>query len=128
MHKVCKFHQMIAFFMSKPNFHRFSGHVSVFQEKRLPETARLAGYAALIDAFKLEVPLPLTLCAIGPRHKIYEQEGWRIYSPRHEPAATLEGNLTFALKYEGLDLIVLKRLFQSISAGVFNGHRQGETQ
>lgn len=30
---------------------------------------------------------------------------------RHAPDATLEGHLTFALKYEGLDLAVLKRLF-----------------
>nr|WP_321455042.1 Fic family protein [uncultured Cohaesibacter sp.] len=94
--------------------HQFSGPVSVFQESRLPETARPAGYAALIDAFDLQVPLPLTLCAIGPRHKVYEQDGWRIYTPRHEPAATLEGHMTFALKYEGLDLLVLKRLFSAL--------------
>ena len=32
-------------------------------------------------------------------------------TPRHAPSADLEGHLTFALKYEGLDLAVLKRLF-----------------
>jgi hypothetical protein len=32
-------------------------------------------------------------------------------TPRHAPHPTLEGHLTFALKYEGLDLAVLKRLF-----------------
>ena len=32
-------------------------------------------------------------------------------TPRHAPHARLEGHLTFALKYEGLDLAVLKRLF-----------------
>ncbi len=72
------------------------------------------GYAALIDAYDLNVPLPRTLCAIGARHKVYENEGWRIYTPRHEPHASLEGHLVFALKYEGLDLCVLKRLFQNI--------------
>ena len=73
-----------------------------------------AGYAALIDAFDLHVPLPLTLSAIGPRHKVYERDGWRIYTPRHEPAATLDGHLVFALKYEGLDLSVLKKLFETV--------------
>ena len=34
-------------------------------------------------------------------------------SGRHGPPATLEGHLTFALKYEGLDLAVLKRLFKA---------------
>ena len=71
------------------------------------------GYAALVDAFHLSVPLPRTLSAIGQRHKQYEQDGWRIYTPRHAPAADLGGHLTFALKYEGLDLGVLKALFQA---------------
>lgn len=96
--------------------HQFSGPVSVFQAERLPERARPVGYAALIDACALQVPRPTTLCAIGARHKIYEADGWRIFTPRHEPAATLEGHLIFALKYEGLDLAVLKRLFGAISA------------
>ena len=90
---------------------QFSGPVSVFQEQRLPETARPAGYSALIDAYGLEVPLPRTLCAIGAHHRMLERDGWRIMTPRHAPAASLEGHLTFALKYEGLDLALLKSLF-----------------
>lgn len=93
---------------------QFSGPVTVFQERRLPETATPAGYAALIDAYGLAVPLPRTLSAIGERHRITEKEGWRILTPRHAPNPTLEGHLTFALKYEGLDLAVLKRLFLEI--------------
>lgn len=57
--------------------------------------------------------MPRTLSAIGPRHKSYQQDGWQIYTPRHAPPASLEGHLTFALKYEGLDLLVLKALFQA---------------
>ncbi|WP_373088381.1 Fic family protein [Sneathiella sp.] len=95
---------------------RFSGPVSIFQESRLPERALPVGYAALIDAYNLKVPLPLVLSAIGERHKIYEQGGWRIYTPRHEPQASLEGHLVFALKYEGLDLAILKRLFLAMDA------------
>ena len=52
--------------------------------------------------------------AIGERHRILEQDGWRIMTPRHAPHPTLEGHLTFALKYEGLDLAVLKRLFEAV--------------
>ena len=95
---------------------QFSERVSVFQESRLPEPALPVGYAALIDAYGLEVPMPRVLCAIGARHKVYEEGGWRIYTPRHEPKATLEGHLVFALKYEGLDLCVLKRLFETVNA------------
>ena len=74
-------------------------------------TATPAGYAALIGAYGLRVPLPRNLSAIGERHRLVERGGWRIYSPRYTPDASLEGHLTFALKHEGLDLAVLKRLF-----------------
>jgi hypothetical protein len=99
--------------MAAATQHRFSGPVTIFQERRLPERAAPAGYSALIGAFDLHVPLPRILSAIGERHRITEQGGWRIMTPRHAPHATLEGHLTFALKYEGLDLAVLKRLFQA---------------
>jgi hypothetical protein len=95
----------------------FSGPVSVFHDRRLPETATPAGYAALIHAYDLPVPVPRTLCAIGTRHRIVEEAGWRLYTPRHAPEATLEGHLTFALKYEGLDLAALKRLFLAVAPG-----------
>jgi hypothetical protein len=100
--------------MSQHHPERFSGPVTVFQERRLPETGTPAGYAALIGAYGLTVPLPRSLSAIGTRHRIAEEAGWRLYTPRHAPPATLEGHLTFALKNEGLDLAVLKRLFLTV--------------
>lgn len=93
---------------------QFSGPVTVFHEQRLPETAMPVGYAALIGGFDLTVPLPRTLFAIGERHRIIEKKGWRIMTPRHAPHPTIDGHLTFALKYEGLDLAVLKRLFLAV--------------
>ena len=89
----------------------FSGPVIIFHGRLLPEAAIPVGYAALIDAFELAVPAPIRLAAIGPRHKVYEVDGWRLYTPRHQPDASLGGHLTFALRYEGLDLVVLKKLF-----------------
>lgn len=96
---------------------RFSGPVKVFHDRRLPEPATPAGYGALIDAWRLDVPIPLTLAAISGQHKTVTRDGWRLLTPRHAPAATLEGHLTFALKYEGLDLAVLKRLFLATGPG-----------
>lgn len=93
---------------------QFSGPVTLFQERRLPETATPAGYSALVDAYGLGVPLPHTLFAIGAHHRILERCGWRIMTPRHAPEASLEGHLTFALKYEGLDLALLKCLFLQV--------------
>ena len=95
--------------------HRFSGAVTVFHDRALPERATPAGYAALIDAFGLRVPLPITLSAVGEHHRVRQESGWRILTPRHSPSPDLEGHLTFALKYEGLDLAVLKRLFSAVA-------------
>ena len=97
---------------SHPN--RFSGPVTIFHERRLPEVGTPAGYAALINAYRLAVPLPRQLAAIGTRHRITDTPEWRLFTPRHAPEASLEGHLTFALKYEGLDLAVLKRLFLAV--------------
>ena len=91
--------------------YHFSGRVANFQEKRLPEKATLAGYAALIEAYDLKVPLPRTLSATGEKHRVLERDGWRILTPRHAPKASFGGHLYFALKHEGLDLVILKRLF-----------------
>lgn len=95
----------------------FSGPVAVFLERWLPEEAIPAGYAALINAYELAVPVPRTLAAIGPRHKVYETDGWRIFTPRHQPASALDAQLIFALRYEGLDLAVLKSLFRTTGPG-----------
>ncbi|HWX64393.1 Fic family protein [Bradyrhizobium sp.] len=103
--------------MENATEYRFSEPVTIFQGSRLPERATPVGYAALIDAHGLKVPLPRALSAIGPRHKEYEQDGWHVYTPRHAPVASLDGHLTFALKYEGLDLLVLKSLFLATGPG-----------
>ncbi len=82
----------------------------------LEEGGTLAGYAAIIEAHNLRVPLPDNLCAIGVKHKKYTLENWQIFTPRHKPEETLYGHLTFALKYEGVDLAVLNALFKTIEA------------
>ncbi len=80
----------------------------------MPEKAKPVGYAAMIDAYDLAVPVPITLSAIGAHHRVLKKGGWRLLTPRHEPQPTLEGHLVFALKYEGLDLAVLKQLFLAV--------------
>jgi Fic/DOC family len=96
--------------------YHFSGPVTVFHERALPERATPAGYSALIDAYGLRVPLPRTLSATGEHHRIRNEAGWRILTPRHAPSPDLEGHLTFALKYEGLDLALLRRLFAAVAS------------
>ena len=44
--------------MAKRANHRFSGPVTIFHERRLPEQGTPAGYAALIDAWRLVFRTP----------------------------------------------------------------------
>lgn len=94
----------------------FSGPVKTLFDEWLPEEATPAGYAALIHAYGLEVTIPWTRSATSSRNRDYEQDGWRILTHRHAADPSLFGHLTFALKYEGIDLFVLKRLFQATGA------------
>jgi len=102
--------------MNTAQNHPYTERVIVFREKRLPEEAILTGYAALIAAYDLNVPLPRQLMAVGSKHTPYIKDDWHITTPKHQPAPTLAAQLTFAFKYEGIDLAVLKRLFQSTGA------------
>jgi hypothetical protein len=91
---------------------RFSRLVSVFHERTLPEReAFLVGYAALIEAYSLPVPLPDRLALISHQHRRYDTETWAVYTPRHMPEGTLAGHLAFALRYEGVELALLHALF-----------------
>jgi Fic family protein len=92
----------------------FSGLVTVFHGYVLPEEGIPAGYAALIDAFHLPAPFPRIKMAIGLKHKIIREGEWHFLTPRHQPNQTLKGHLEFALKYEGVDLCVLKKLFEVV--------------
>lgn len=74
----------------------------------------LVGYAALIATHDLLVPAPDYLCAVGLKHKRYEKGRWRIFTPRHKPEESLQGQLRFALKHEGIELGVLKALFAKV--------------
>ena len=98
-------------------YNRFSENVTVFRRYTLPETGmKLAGYSALINRYDLEVPLPEYISAISQSHRQYEEGRWAIFSTRQEPEHTLLGHLIFALRYEGVHLLILNKLFEEIDA------------
>lgn len=90
------------------NSNRFSGIISVFHERTAPEEGYTVGYAALMNRYELQIPIPDVLSIISHKHKQYQSDEWRVFTPRHMPEDTLRGHLTFALKYEGIELWLLK--------------------
>ena len=97
----------------------FSQSVNHFRGRALPEPAIPAGYAAIIERFELAVPLPSRLVAVARRHHPPQPSdpSWRLLTPRHQPADTLDGQLSFALKWEGVDLAALAALFKVVPPG-----------
>jgi hypothetical protein len=91
--------------------------VNNFRAKALPERATPVGYAALIAAYDLALPLPPRLAAIAERHHPVTTAEWIMFTPRHRPEPSLAGHLTFAIKWEGIDLSILARLFQTVEPG-----------
>ncbi len=89
-----------------------SQSVSVFRSRLLPESGAPAGYAWLIDRFGLEVPLPPRMTAIAERHHPESTDAWQMLTPRHAPDDSLAGHLELALKWEGVNLLVLSSLFR----------------
>lgn len=85
-----------------------------FRDRRLPEPGDPVGYAALVDRYDLEVPLPPRLTAIADRHHPDSTRDWQMLTPSHRPAEGLHGQLEFALKWEGVQLGVLAALFSRI--------------
>lgn len=101
--------------MTKYNYNSQIG--TVFHDFSRPEEgSSLAGYAALLEAHDLKVPVPDSLCIIGTKHKKHVDGRWNVFTPRHKPDDTLYGHLTFALKYEAIDLAILNALFRVVDA------------
>lgn len=86
-----------------------------FHGRPLPEAATMAGYAWLIERYGLNVPIPPRLSGIARVHHTVETPEWQLLTPRHAPRETLADQLTFALKWEGLDLGVLAALKHAAS-------------
>ena len=76
----------------------------------------LAGYSALIKRYGLRVPGLAHSYAIGERHSIQHLPDRTLLSPRYTPTDDVPGQLTFALKYEGVQLHILRPLFVQLDA------------
>jgi hypothetical protein len=96
------------------NSDRFRQPIEEFRGSRLPETAILAGFSALIDRYDLQIPLPPYLAAVGLRRNPPSSDSWQLVTGRQEVPTDLGGHLDFALRHEGVNLAVLNALFRVV--------------
>jgi Fic family protein len=94
---------------------RFSQELPVFHGRQLPEPGKIVGYAALISVFELKMSMPQIIVLISNKTRQYANEQWKVLTPRHQPAETLYRQIAFALKYEGINLLFFKKLFEKLS-------------
>jgi Fic family protein len=94
---------------------QFSQKISIFHGVKAPEEGWIAGYGAVIDHHQLPVPIPQKLSLISTKNRKYATGQWLVFTPRHHPGETLYDHLVFALKYEGINLLFFKKLFEKLN-------------
>jgi len=93
----------------------FSVKIPAFHGRALPENGSIVGYAAVIETLELPLPIPDTIAMISEKNRKYETKGWKVFTPKHKPEESLYKQLVFALKYEGVNLLAFKKLFEKLS-------------
>lgn len=94
---------------------QFTSTTMTFTNETVPEGTMLAGYAALIYALNVEAPLRSMSCISSEhiRGSMRQDGNWNIYDKRYWPGPSLGDHLTFAMKHELLDLLILKRVLEA---------------
>lgn len=92
----------------------FSIQASVFNGRVVPEKGFIVGYAAIIHQLQLPLPMVDTISMICTTNKKYENEQWRLFPPKYMADNTLYKQLIFSIKYEGINLLFFKKLFDKL--------------
>lgn len=83
----------------------------------------IVGYTAVIEKLKLQIPLPLVKAMVSEKYRSIKDESWLIFSASYLPQdntdisriQALYNHLVFALKYEGVNLLVFAKLQEQLS-------------
>ncbi|MBM3503343.1 MAG: cell filamentation protein Fic [Alphaproteobacteria bacterium] len=91
---------------------------STFQGTVVPAGTSLVGWAAIVHALGLKAPVRRPSCVSDShvRGSRRTDGNWRILDKRYAPGNRFEDHLGFALRHEPIDLLILKRAFESVPA------------
>jgi Fic family protein len=101
----------------------FSQKKPVFHGKQTPEEGSIVGYAAIVEKLNLQVSMVHPISLVCNQNKSYQNKDWHIlpktYLPEdHQELDEIEAlykHLVFALKYEGINLLLFKFLTKHYS-------------
>lgn len=105
------------------NSARFSCSPPVFHKLHTPETGHITGYAAIVHKLKLSMPMVQPIALVSEKNKRYSTEVFMVLPNRYRLDDADETNelkalylhLVFALKYEGVNLLVFKKVAEHYS-------------
>ncbi len=93
----------------------FSRRKPIFHGKQLPEEGSIVGYAAIIDQLKLHMPMVCPVALVCDQNRNYKNRDWIVLPNSYLPddhgdmdeMEALYKHLVFALKYEGVNLLLI---------------------
>lgn len=101
----------------------FSIDAPVFHGRTMPQKGHIVGYAAIINSFDLQMPMPNQIAVVSTKNKKIISAEWIIMPNPHLPddnnqltkIQALYNHLVFALKYEGVNLLVFAKLTETLT-------------
>lgn len=105
------------------NSARFSCEAPVFHKCHLPEKGLVTGYAAIVEKLHLKMPMVDPIALVSEKNKRYKEGRFTILPNRYRIDDDTEINeikalykhLVFALKHEGVNLLVFKKITEHYS-------------
>jgi hypothetical protein len=90
-----------------------------FQDRPVLEGTRLVGWAALVHGLGLAAPVkaPSAVAESHIKGSRRTESGWTVFDKRYWPGDKVADHLSFALRHEPIDLLILKRAFDAIPTG-----------
>jgi Fic family protein len=96
----------------------FSRVARVSLGRTLPEEGYVVGYASIIGKLEFRIPIPDQIAMVCSRNKKYETDQWQVFPNKYLPEdhlgkteiEALYRQLVFAMKYEGVNLLVFSQL------------------
>jgi len=95
----------------------------VFHGKTMPQKGHIVGYAAIINSFDLQIPMPTPIVMVSTKNNKEINDEWLVMPNSHlsednnelTKIQALYNHLVFALKYEGVNLLVFSKLTETLT-------------
>jgi hypothetical protein len=89
---------------------------TVFQERTIPAGSKLVGWSLLAQHLQISAPVRKPSCVSDQHVRGSSRQGeeWTVFDRRYWPGESLFDHLSFALRNEPIDLLILKRTLEAL--------------